>query len=169
MSALDFNIMDYEASGIEFSALPSGQYVARIVEANLRLTKNAIYNNTTERYLNIQFKIDSGVFSGRIVWDKLNIFNSNIEAQDIGRRRLRAIAKIGNIEEVLEKTKDTSCLVGCVIGIVVGTEEYNGSLKNKIKSYKDIKSVSETHTLIPDMPSSSTNGSPREFQDDIPF
>jgi hypothetical protein len=180
MSLLAFKVTDYEASSLEFSHLPNGEYVAEIKSAEIKLTNNAIKNNTNDCFLNIRFVVTSGEFSGRSVWEKLNIVNANEQAQSIARSRLRGIAKILNIEEELDKTRDINYLIGLKIGIVVTTEEYQGSIKNKIKLYKNFDSVRLASIngarVAPNLSSidnvmSNKDGDNqnREFEDDIPF
>jgi len=150
MAALNFKCTDYEAKAIDYPLLPKGEFIAEIIDIELKKTNLAIKNDTNDCYLNITFKILTEAFSGRFVWDKLNIVNSGThkkEVEEIGRGTLRTIAKILNLEDVLDRTMDTDCLIGGTLGIKVDVSEFIDKKTNQekksniIKSYKDPKHV----------------------------
>jgi hypothetical protein len=60
----------------EFSAVPAGVYIARIVESEVLPTKN---NNGM--LLKLQFEIIEGQFANRKIFERVNIQNTNPEAE----------------------------------------------------------------------------------------
>jgi hypothetical protein len=80
----------FDASGIEPSAsydvLPAGKYVAQIVESEMRVTSNGM-----GQFLWLMLDILEGPYTGRKVFDQLNLVNQNPTTVEIAQRALSAI------------------------------------------------------------------------------
>jgi len=70
----------------EFAPLPAGDYMAQIVESDVKDTKTG-----DGKRLNLQLEIMSGPYANRKVFDGLNISNPSAQAQGIALRQLAAI------------------------------------------------------------------------------
>jgi len=82
----------FDANTVEpttpFEILPAGKYVAQIVQSEMRDTKSG-----TGQMLWLELEIVDGEFSGRRVFDRLNLVNHNAKAQEIAHRTLSAICR----------------------------------------------------------------------------
>jgi hypothetical protein len=76
----------------EFLAIPAGVYIARIVESEVLPTKN---NNGT--LLKLQFDIIEGQFTNRKIFERINIQNTNPEAEKIGQSQLSQLCHAVNV------------------------------------------------------------------------
>lgn len=84
------NIGNFDATSVEPSApaqvLPPGDYVAQIVNSEMRDTKTG-----NGQYLWLEFDIIDGDHTGRKLWDRLNLVNQNQQAVEIAQRALSAL------------------------------------------------------------------------------
>lgn len=80
----------FDASQVEPSApielLPPGNYVAQIVQSEMRQTKGG-----TGQLLWLEMEILEGPAKGRKLWDQLNLVNPNHQTVEIAQRTLSAI------------------------------------------------------------------------------
>jgi hypothetical protein len=80
----------FDASQVEPSApielLPPGNYVAQIVQSEMRQTKGG-----TGQLLWLEMEILEGPAKGRKLWDQLNLVNPNAQTVEIAQRTLSAI------------------------------------------------------------------------------
>lgn len=70
----------------DFAPIPSGKYLAHIVESDMLPTKN----NDGE-YLELVYEIIDGEYKGRKVWARLNLKNKSEKAQEIGNRQFASV------------------------------------------------------------------------------
>lgn len=70
----------------DFAPIPSGKYLAQIVESDMMPTKN----NDGE-YLELTYAVMDGEFKGRKVWARLNLRNKSEIAQRIGNEQFAAV------------------------------------------------------------------------------
>lgn len=91
MSTLNFNAETVEPS-VPFEALPAGKYIAIITESDMKDTRSG-----NGRYLQLEFEITEGEYSGRKVWTRLNLENSNPDAVKYARADLAAICRAVNV------------------------------------------------------------------------
>jgi hypothetical protein len=126
------NIGSFDATTVapreDFSAIPAGEYLAQIVDSDMKPTKN---NNG--QYAELTFEIMDGEFKSRRVWARLNLDNPSAKAVEIAQRDLSAICRaVGKLQ-----IRDTQELhyKPMVIRIEVSRREgYPDS--NEIKAYK---------------------------------
>lgn len=80
----------FDASQVEpnqpFDVIPAGKYKVQVVDSDMRSTKDG-----GGQYLWLELEILDGEFSGRKLWDRLNLTNSNQQAVDIAQRSLSAL------------------------------------------------------------------------------
>jgi hypothetical protein len=112
----------------DFSAIPAGEYLAQIVDSDMKPTKN---NNG--QYAELTFEIMEGEFKSRRVWARLNLDNPSAKAVEIAQRDLSAICRaVGKLQ-----IRDTQELHYKPMVIRVEVSRRDGySDSNEIKAYK---------------------------------
>ena len=101
--------LNFDATKVEpqapMEALPAGDYVVNITGAVMKPTKAG-----TGQYLELTLKVNGGQYSGRQVYDRLNLVNPNETAVQIAQSTLSAIChainhmQLGTEQELLGKT-----------------------------------------------------------------
>lgn len=123
--------------------IPPGTYMSYIDASDMKPTKKAQADEAyggpaaNDRLLALTFKIVGGEHDGALVFNNLNIMNSNPTAQEIAQKDLSAICRaIGK-----ERIKDSNELHNKPMQITVDVERKEGySPKNIIKGYKSVGS-----------------------------
>lgn len=133
MAQLNFDATQVEPdTGID--VVPAGWYNVMMDESDTKPTKDG-----AGTYLQCRFNIMDGQFRGRKVWCRLNIRNSNAQAQEIALRQLSAI---GHAVKVLH-IQDSQQLHGIPLKVKVkirkGDDNYED--QNEIIAYRDINEV----------------------------
>jgi len=114
----------------DFSPIPVGEYLAHIVDSDVKPTKN-----NTGHYAELVFEVTAGEFKGRRVWTRLNLDNPNPKAVEIAQRELSAICHAVGVLQVT----DTQQLHYKPLVIRVDIEERDGyGPRNVIKAYKAV-------------------------------
>ena len=128
------SLAGFDASVVEpqsaFGPIPAGKYLALISESEMKPTKNG-----SGQYLQLTFVIlDNGPYSGRHIWTRLNLQNSNRTAEDIAQRELSAICRAVNVI----RPQDSEELHNIPLTIIVGMERNKDTneLTNRIKGYE---------------------------------
>ena len=84
--------INFDASQVEPNApvelLPPGDYVVQIVGSEMKSTRDE-----TGQMLWIEMDVIDGPYSGRKMWDRLNLVNRNAQAVEIAQRTLSAICR----------------------------------------------------------------------------
>lgn len=84
------NLQGFNAAEVEpqssFDPIPAGDYVAMIVDSEMKPTKNG-----QGEYLQLVFEVCDGDHTGRKIFARLNLNNPNQTAVDIAQRELSAI------------------------------------------------------------------------------
>lgn len=70
----------------DFSPLPSGEYLAQIVDSDMKPTKK----NDGE-YLELEYVILEGDFKGRKAWARINLDNPSDKAVEIAQRQFASV------------------------------------------------------------------------------
>lgn len=127
MANLSFNAATVEPS-TPFEVLPKGKYLAMIVASELKPTKQK-----NGEYLQLTVEILDGVTGkGRKIFDRLNIRNSNKQAEDIAQRQLSAICHAVGVIEL----NDSEQLHNIPMVIELGIEDNDEyGPQNRIKNY----------------------------------
>ena len=127
MSFLDFNAEEVEPNTAP-EALPAGDYVAQVVGSELKPTASG-----SGEYLKLEIEILTSGFSGRRVFDQLNIRNDSPEAERIGRAQLSALCHAIGVMRVT----DSQQLHGKPFTIKLAVkEDPQYGKQNKVKGYK---------------------------------
>jgi len=103
--------------------IPDGRYGARIDKVDERTSKDK--GNT---YWNIEFTITDEAALGRKVWGVFMLTPNSLW-------KLRQLYEALGQDPSGEQELDSNELVGLDVGVVLGTEEYQGKIRNKIASF----------------------------------
>ncbi len=130
------SLAGFDASVVEpqsaFEPIPAGKYLALISESEMKHTKNG-----SGQYLQLTFVIlDNGPYSGRKIWARLNLQNSNRQAEEIAQRELSAICRAVSVL----RPQDSAELHNIPLAIVVGMERNKDTneLTNRVKGYESV-------------------------------
>lgn len=85
-----FNAAQVEPQKTAFDPLPAGNYVAMVVDSDIKPTRSG-------RALKLAFRIIDGPHNGRQVWVNLNIENASAQAQEIAQKQLSALCHAVNV------------------------------------------------------------------------
>lgn len=83
-----------------FEAVPAGWYNVKIVKSETKPTAKA-----GGAYLELEFEIIDGEFSGRKVWERLNVVNENEVAVRIAYQQLAALCNATGVINVADSTQ----------------------------------------------------------------
>ena len=128
----------------DFSAIPSGEYLAHVVDSDMKPTKK----NDGE-YLELVHEILDGEFKGRRIWANLNLDNPNAQAVEIANRQMASIREAtGVLNPTDSQQLHYKPMVIRVDFTPSGTTQKNGYTTNKdtneIKSWKKAEGVAST-------------------------
>ena len=113
--------------------LPAGEYVAVLVKSDQK-GPNAKGNS----YINCEFEVSDGEYSGRRFWTMLNLWNSNQQAVEIAQRELNSIMHAcGKL-----RVSDTEELHGIPMRVKLSVED-NAQYgpQNRVKGYKPLNAA----------------------------
>lgn len=128
-------ILDFDATTIEtssFEAIPTGVYEAVISESKMQENKAG-----TGSMLVLTFDIVSGEYTGRKLWEYLNINHPNTQAVEIARQTLAMICKAVNVTRITDSSElhDRPMLI-----TVRATKQQDGTIRNDIRGFKPVPS-----------------------------
>jgi len=113
---------------VVFDPIPAGKYIARIIESEVKPTKNG-----DGRYLELTFEVLDGEYRNRKVWDRLNLWNPSSEAVRIAQGMLSAICRAVGVMQ----PRDSVELHNLPLEVTVKLKrrEDTGDLTNEVKGY----------------------------------
>jgi hypothetical protein len=123
-----FNAAENEKMG-DFSAIPADDYVAKIVNSEMKETKNK-----DGHYLQLNFQVIDGEFNGRMIFERLNIQNKNSQTVEIAQKTLATICELCNVD-LLDDSEQLHG-VPMVIRVTVKEATAQYSEQNEIKGYE---------------------------------
>ena len=112
----------------QFEPIPSGKYVAVIVESDQKPTKSG-----NGSFLELVFEIVEGEYRGRKVWARLNLANPNETAVKIAQAELSAICRAVNVMQPGDSVELHD--LPLVITVKCKKRGDTGELTNEIKGY----------------------------------
>ena len=83
MPILDFDPVSSDYTPRTFEALPRGDYTAMITDSDIKETKAG-----NGLYVALTIEIIDGSYSGRKIWDNLNVKNPSVSAENIAMANL---------------------------------------------------------------------------------
>lgn len=125
--------MNFDATDVQplapMDVLPKGAYLAEITDSEMKDTASG-----RGQYLQLEFTVIDGEYSGRKQWARLNLVNENDTAVDIAKRELSAICHATGVLQV----KDSIDLHNrpLYIDIAIEKRKDTGEDANRIKGYR---------------------------------
>ncbi|MFO0915323.1 MAG: DUF669 domain-containing protein [Pirellulales bacterium] len=126
------NLQGFDANQVEprveFEPVPAGQYLAAIVESEMKPTRQR-----DGSFLEFKFEILEGEYKGRKVWARLNLENSNQKAVEIARAELSSICRAANVLQPRDSVELHN--LPLLIKVACKKREDTGEITNEIKGY----------------------------------
>ena len=112
-----------------FDPIPAGDYPVIITESETKLTKDS-----TGQYLQLKLEVQDGEFRGRILFDRLNLWNNNAQAKEIAHRQLAQIAHAVGVLQVADS--EQLHFKPLIATVKVRPARDNFEASNEVKGYK---------------------------------
>lgn len=127
--------LNFDATQVEpdtgFDTVPAGWYNVMMDESDLKPTKDG-----AGTYLQARFNVMDGQYRGRKLFARLNIRNSNAQAQEIALRQLSAIGHAVGVLHIQDSQQLHGLPLKVKVKIRKGDDNYED--QNEIISYKNI-------------------------------
>jgi Protein of unknown function (DUF669). len=132
----------------DFSAIPTGEYRAAIVDSDMKPTKN----NDGE-YLELTYQVLDGDYKGRKVWARLNLKSPSAQAAEIANRQFRSIREATGVMNPRDSQElHNKPHIIRVEFIPSGTTQKNGYVTtrdgNEVKAWKKIEGAAPTAGVV---------------------
>ena len=134
MAEYIFNANEVQPSS-GFEPIPAGKYVAVINDDIMKDTRSG-----TGRYLQLEFEIIEGEYTGRRLWARLNLENPNPMAVQIARSELSSICRAVNVLQ-LHDTVELHNLP-MIITVRCKKNRETDEMQNEIAGYEPKQSYS---------------------------
>lgn len=126
------NLTGFDANDVEpnqgFEPLPPGEYQVVITDSKMKPTKAG-----TGEYLELKLQVLNGQYQNRVLFDRLNLKNTNEMAKQIAKGTLSAICRAVNVLTPQDSTE----LHGKPLTVTVKVRnDQNGNPQNEVKGYK---------------------------------
>lgn len=128
--AFDANSVPEQQS---FDTMPPGKYPVQIVQSEMRDTKSG-----AGKYLWLELQVIDGSYTGRMLWDRLNLINPNQQAVDIAYQTLGAICKAVGIPVC--KDSEELHMKPMLANVKVKPAQGGYDANNEIKGYEPLPS-----------------------------
>lgn len=130
-----------------YSLIPRGSYPAVVDKAEWKKTKKG------DDYLNIQWKILGDNFGGRVLFQMLNLGNSNEKAKEIAFQDLASMLMASGMKKSDLKFNDnhqvTAAVLGARVNIYIMVESNEGyEDQNVVKGFNPLKLEEEKKKTI---------------------
>ena len=136
MALIDFNATKVEPMN-DFSPIPTGEYTAVITASDMKDTKSG-----SGKYLQLTYQIVDGEYKNRLIFENINLINSNEVAVQIAQKTLSSICHAVGVLH----PKDSNELHDKPLMIKVGIRPASGEYgeQNIIKARGPLKSSSSS-------------------------
>lgn len=133
----------------DFSAIPAGEYVARIIESDMKPT-----NKNDGEYLELVYEITEGEYKNRRLWVNLNLDNPNPKTVEIANRQMRSVREAtGVLNPTDSQELHNKPHIVRVEFIPAGVPQKNGYTptkdKNEIKAWKPLPAGASGNASAP--------------------
>lgn len=121
----------FDASTVQpsegFTPIPAGRYLAVINDSDMRASAGG-------QYLQLEFEIIEGDYTGRKLWSRLNLIHTNPDAVKFARADLSAICRAVNVM----KLTDTIQLhnLPMVVVVKLKKDKETGEMRNEIRGWE---------------------------------
>ena len=133
MPAIDFDVTAYEAQpiGSSWEPLPPGDYTACVTSTELKPTKAG-----NGEYIELTIEIMDGDYSGRKIWERLNVNNPSEQTMQIARSQLNQLATALNQLPL----KDTDQLLEIPFTLTLDIDRKDNT-RNRVMGYSAASSA----------------------------
>lgn len=133
MPAIDFDVTAYEAQPVRSSwePLPPGDYTACVTSTELKPTKAG-----NGEYIELTIEIMDGDYSGRKIWERLNVNNPSEQTMQIARSQLNQLATALNQLPL----KDTDQLLEIPFTLTLDIDRKDNT-RNRVMGYSAASSA----------------------------
>ena len=128
MAQLNMDMTNVDPSP-RFDPIPAGDYNAIITGSEMKFTKDG-----SGQYLELTLEVQGGEFSGRKLFDRLNLHNSNRQAVEIAQRQLSQICHAVGVLQVADSEQLHFKPLVAMVKLRPAREQFDAS--NEIKGYK---------------------------------
>jgi len=126
-----FNAEEVEPQG-SLDPIPAGWYTAIITDSEMKETKSL-----TGEYLQLRLDVVEGDHEGRVVFDRLNLKNSNRTAVEIAQRQLSAICRAVGVMQPQDSSDLHDRPLRVKVSIRPARDGYDAS--NEVKAYSALE------------------------------
>lgn len=127
MAQISFNANDVpEDEG--FEVIPAGDYTGQIIKSEMKDTKAG-----TGMYLELRIQVLDEEYSGRLIFERLNLVNPNDTAVKIAQRTLADICEACGVLEVEDSEELHEIEMGIKVGVKPASGDWGAS--NEVKKY----------------------------------
>ena len=138
--------LNFKASAVEltdrptgnFEKLPDGDYEMIVTKSSTKPTKAG-----TGHYLELEFQVISGAFSGRRHWERLNLDNPSAQTVKIAQEQLARLCLAVGLDDV----QDSEELHDRAFIAEIGTDSKDNT-RAKIYDYRSADDVPTTATAV---------------------
>lgn len=114
----------------DYSPLPAGEYPVYVIDSA------EIETRSGEKQLMFTYKVSSGDYTGRLVFDRLSLWSANPKALEFSQRKLKTIAQAVRMPGT--RINDSSEFHGKQMIVRLDTREYDGKEYQDVRGYKPI-------------------------------
>lgn len=112
-----------------FEVLPAGDYPVMVVDSDMKSTKDG-----SGQYLQLTLEVIDGPYSGRVIFDRLNLVNRNDKAVEIAQRTLSQICHAIGVLRVQDSAELHNKPILAKVAYKPASGQYGES--NEVKGYK---------------------------------
>jgi hypothetical protein len=133
-----FNAADHEDHQ-PMEPVPAGWYTVVIAKSEMKPTKDA-----TGEYLQLDLQVVEGEYSGRYIFDRLNLINNNQVAVDIAQRSLASICRAVGVLTPSDSAELHDRPFEVKVSVRPPKGDYDAS--NDVKGYRAVKGTAAEAT-----------------------
>ena len=142
--------LNFDAGNVpvdDFEALPAGRYKAMILESERKEAKNG-----SNKFLLLKMVILGGEYDKRLIWDRLNLWNTNSQAQGIAEKQFSALCHSVGVLQVTDSAQLHNLPFMVELTCQKSTYYDDGRLENNVKKYLPCEKVEAEDTATGDCP-----------------
>jgi len=115
-------------AGSSFDPLPSGKYLAQIIETAMKTPRNG-----GELMFSLTLEILSEPYIGRRLWDNLVVNHANQKPREMAQQKLKALCEACGVGPT--NTTDVFEFIPFVVDVQCKRDRDSGEWKNEIKTF----------------------------------
>lgn len=156
MSNLGFNAEEVEPND-DFQPLPAGEYKVMVTDSEMKENSKG-----TGSYLQLRLDVIEGEYENRVVFDRLNLQNTNQTAVEIAQRQLSALCRAVGVMQPQDSSDLHDKPLIAKIGIQPARDGYEAS--NNVKTYKSCDGAAPASSGASSKPAASGDNNSRPLK-----